>query len=224
MRHSGRSTRAADNRRPSPYNSWRRTPFLLASALPVFLIPASRSWVRAHAVLALDFPATTTRWGWRVQAASDYTPIPLLGHPGFYILLACLLGYLTYRAVGLWEGTDSSRLIQDWVRSLPQASLSILLLAAVATVLIDTGMVSTLARGMTEVTGSACPFLAPWVGAIGSFMTGSTTTSNACSRGCSGMCPNCWPSRPRCCLRPRPQVGTSATRPHPWSFWSGRQP
>ena len=57
--------------------------------------------------------------------------------------------------------------------------MSIVLLAAVATVLIDAGMVSTLARGMTEVTGRAYPLLAPFVGATGSFMTGSTTTSNA---------------------------------------------
>lgn len=153
--------------------------YLLATALPVFLIPASRQWVRERALIAFDFPATSTGWGWAADAVTNYTPIAVFGHPGFYILMACLLGYATYRLVGLWADADTGALLSAWVRSLPQASLSILLLAAVATVLIDTGMVSTLARGMTEVTGRAYPLLAPWVGAMGSFMTGSTTTSNA---------------------------------------------
>lgn len=53
------------------------------------------------------------------------------------------------------------------------------LLGALAGVLVDSGAVSLMARGMASVTGAAYPTLAPVVGALGSFITGSTTNSNA---------------------------------------------
>jgi lactate permease len=57
--------------------------------------------------------------------------------------------------------------------------VTIVALACVTTVMIHAGMVSTLARGAVSATGSVYPALAPVVGALGSFLTGSTTSSNA---------------------------------------------
>ncbi|HEX6256204.1 MAG TPA: L-lactate permease [Euzebyales bacterium] len=154
---------------------------LLVTALPVFLIPASRAWVTSHLVLAPDFPATSTAIGWTNAAVNDYTPFPLFGHPGFYVVLASLVGYLTYRMAGLWASDGD--VVRTWARSLPRSSIPILLLAVLATVMADTGMVSVLARGIARVTGPSYPALAPVMGGLGSFMTGSTTTSNALFSG-----------------------------------------
>jgi lactate permease len=55
----------------------------------------------------------------------------------------------------------------------------VVLLASVAGVLVDSGMVRTVARGAAAATGHAYPAMAPLVGALGSFITGSTTSSNA---------------------------------------------
>jgi lactate permease len=109
----------------------------------------------------------------------DYTPLALLGHPGAYVLLACVLGYLTFRLCGLWSGPESVGVLRRWVRALPASSVSIVLLACLATVLVESGMVSVLARGSAEVAGDVYPALAPLVGAVGSFTKGSTTSSNA---------------------------------------------
>lgn len=151
---------------------------LLVTALPVFLVPPAREWVGSHVVIAPDFPATVTTHGWVNAAVDDYTPFALLGHPGFYVALAAGLGYLIYRAAGLWPD-DPPPVVRTWARSLPKSSVSILLLGAVATVMTDTGMVSVLARGTAELAGAVFPAVAPLVGGVGSFMTGSTTTSNA---------------------------------------------
>jgi lactate permease len=40
-------------------------------------------------------------------------------------------------------------------------------------------MTNALARGVAAVAGEAYPLLAPFIGMIGAFMTGSTTNSNA---------------------------------------------
>lgn len=157
--------------------------YLLVTALPVFLFPASRVWVGQHFVLAPDFPSTVTGWGWINSAVVGYTPFAALAHPGAYILMACLLGYLTYRWCGLLPPAPGRAVAVGWLRSLPKSSVPIVVLAAVATTMTDTGMVSVLARGIAGVTGRGYPALAPTVGWIGSFMSGSTTTSNALFSG-----------------------------------------
>lgn len=155
---------------------------LLVTALPVFLVPSTRDWVREHLLLAPGFPASQTGRGWENAPVADYTPIALLGHPGFYVVVAALLGYVLYRLSGIipsWHAGIARR----WARSLPKSTLSILALAMLATVMADTGMVSVLASGVAAVTGDFFPALSPLVGGLGSFMTGSTTTSNALFAG-----------------------------------------
>jgi len=160
---------------------WLVSPYLylLGVALLVLLIPPSRAWAESHLVWGPSFPATTTGLGWRAPAVSGYTPLKLLTHPGTYLLLACLLGYLTYRAVGLWRRRPAIELAKAWLSSVQSTAISILALACVTDVMIDSGMISTLARGAVAATGSGYPALSGFIGALGSFLTGSTTSSNA---------------------------------------------
>jgi len=153
--------------------------YLLVLALPVFLVPSSRSWVQQHVSFGPDFRSTATGLNWQNPPASDYSPLALLAHPGTYIALACLLGFLTFRLRGVWHGPASRGVLTSWLRGLPKASFPILLLGSLATVLVDSGMVSVLARGCAELAGDVYPALAPSLGAVGSFTTGSTTSSNA---------------------------------------------
>lgn len=156
--------------------------YLLVTALPVFLIPASRSWVHDNLVLAPSFPETTTGLGWANAPVVDYTPIALFGHPGFYVALASVLGYVTYRAMGLL-GPGGNHIAGSWLASLPKSSISIVSLTVLATLIADTGMVAVLAEGVADVARGSFPAFAPLVGGIGSFITGSTTTSNALFAG-----------------------------------------
>ncbi|MDP9444724.1 MAG: L-lactate permease [Actinomycetota bacterium] len=179
---AGRSPREPDETEQNP----RWAPLLLAPyvyllvvALPVFLFPASREWVTSRLTLAPSFTETKTGLGWVNPAVSDYSTLEVLAHPGTYITLASILGYLTFRLWGLWRGPKSKGLVRAWISALPKSSYSIVLLACLATVLVDAGMVSVLARGSAEVAGSVYPAVGPLLGAVGSFMTGSTTSSNA---------------------------------------------
>lgn len=153
--------------------------FLLLTALPVFLLPWSRAWVKSHLLVGPAFPATRTGRGWLVRATDTFNPVALVGHPGFYILLAGLLGYLVYRRSGLLGGSQVRVIVGAWARGLPAASVVIVCLTSVAMVMSDAGMISVLARGTESATGHAFPVLSPVLGALGSFMTGSTTSSNA---------------------------------------------
>ncbi|HEX5496406.1 MAG TPA: L-lactate permease [Mycobacteriales bacterium] len=152
--------------------------FLLLTALPVFLVPWSRSWVRTHLLVGPHFPATRTGLGFAVPATDAFNPVALVGHPGGYILFACALGYLAYRRGGLLGGSQLRGIVATWARGLPAVSVVIVCLTSVAMVMSDSGMVSVLARGTEAGTGHAFPVLSPVLGALGSFMTGSTASSN----------------------------------------------
>lgn len=152
---------------------------LLVVALPVFLVPASRTWVREHLVVAPAFPSTRTGLGWENAAVPDFTPLAPLGHPGAFIAVACLVGYLLYRRLGVLQAGGGRTVLGAWARGVPAASLPILLLSCLAMLLVETGMVSTLAHGTADAAGRGYPAVAPLLGAAGSFMTGSTTSSNA---------------------------------------------
>lgn len=153
--------------------------YLLVVALPVFLVPTSREWVTSRLTVAPNFTGTETGLGWVNPAVNDYNTLELLAHPGVYITLAAILGWLSFRLWGLWRGPRSKGVVPGWIRALPKSSYSIVLLACLATVLVDSGMVSVLARGSAEVAGDVYPAVSPLLGAVGSFMTGSTTSSNA---------------------------------------------
>lgn len=152
---------------------------LAVLALVVFAPPALRTFVKGHALLGPDFPATRTGEGFATEAMSTYNPIALLGHPGTLLLAACLVSLLIWRASGTWRPGTLRDVRGPWQRQSWKSTPTTVLLASVAGVLVDSGMVRTVAIGAADAAGRAYPGVAPFVGALGSFITGSTTSSNA---------------------------------------------
>jgi lactate permease len=148
-------------------------------ALAVFLPPPLRSWAKGNLLLGPSFPSTTTDQGTINSAVHGYNPIAVLGHPGTFLLLACAASAVVWHLTGVWQRGSWSPIWRGALRQAWKSSPSVVLLASVAGVLVDSGMVRTVARGAAAATGHAYPAIAPLVGALGSFITGSTTSSNA---------------------------------------------
>jgi lactate permease len=153
--------------------------YLLVLVLAVFVPVASRTWVKDHLLVGPSFGETVTAFGMTNPSTDVYTPIALLGHPGSYIVIAAVLGVISYKVAGLWPPGGSHRAVSGWLRQAARASLPVLALASVATVMVDTGMVRSIAVGVSDVTGRMFPGFSPLIGMLGSFTTGSTTSSNA---------------------------------------------
>jgi lactate permease len=156
-------------------------PYLLltASVLAVFLNPATRSWVKAHWLLGYDFPSTTSGHGHVNAAAPDYSAIPLLGHPGTYVMLATAVSLIVWRLGGWWPRRRLRPMLSSWWGQARRSSPAVVLLAIVATIMTDSGMISTAASGVAEATGAHYPLIAAAIGMIGAFTTGSSTSSQA---------------------------------------------
>ncbi len=97
-----------------------------------------------------------------------------LTHPGTLLFLALLLGA---RLQGVALRALGPPLLQALQRLQPVA-LALLAMLCLSRLLLDAGMVQALQRAAVAALGQAWPLLAPALGALGSFVTGSATASN----------------------------------------------
>lgn len=127
-------------------------------------------------VIAIPFPALRTAQRW--VTAPTVQHLAVLGHPGALITYACPMAWALYRWKGAWPQAKRPRILRRTVEGAWPSTLAIVSMIMMATVMTVAGMTFLLARGTVGVAGRTYPFLAPFVGLLGCFLTGSNTTSN----------------------------------------------
>ncbi len=127
--------------------------------------------------LQFEIPATLTRNGYLVAAGATKR-IRLFSHAGAILLYTSLLAYLTYWRAGWYRPGAAGRILRTTLKKVITSSLSILSMVSMAVIMQQNGMTDALARGLAVSVGRAYPLIAPWIGAIGAFMTGSNTNAN----------------------------------------------
>jgi len=94
--------------------------------------------------------------------------------PGVLIVLSTLIS-------GTVGGLSLKSLIQilgRTVRQLGKSVVTVTAIVALAKVMSYSGMISDLALGLVTVTGPVFPYISPLIGTLGTFLTGSDTSSN----------------------------------------------
>lgn len=94
--------------------------------------------------------------------------------PGVMILLAAVIA-------GLVQGASPKTLGALFLKTLVKLGpsfVTVISILALARVMGVSGMIGTIARTLSEATGGLYPLLAPLLGALGTFVTGSDTSSN----------------------------------------------
>ena len=149
---------------------------LVAVILLVQLVPAINSFL-GQIVIRVHFPEVSTSLGY-VTPAGDGRSIAFFRHTGTVLAYAAILAYFIYKKAGLYTPGAPRRIISGTVRRVMASSVSIASMVTMAVIMEDAGMTDTLARGLAEGMGAIFPLVAPWIGALGAFMTGSNTNSN----------------------------------------------
>ena len=128
--------------------------------------------------LSFDFPEMATGTGHIVKAAIDYGEIKLFGHPFLILLLAnALFLYLFGRNHQL----SKSRLLTVLKKTYKQGvgvSLGMIWFILMSLIMMDSGMIQVLAMFIADKTGDLYLFFSPFVGLMGTLITGSNTSSN----------------------------------------------
>ncbi|MDU2066329.1 MAG: L-lactate permease [Sporomusaceae bacterium] len=94
--------------------------------------------------------------------------------PGTLILLGALIGGLLQGA----SGSDLGAVFKKTCVQLQKTTITVVSIVALAKVMGYAGMVSDIAFALAQTTGSFYPFIAPIIGALGTFVTGSDTNAN----------------------------------------------
>ncbi len=110
-------------------------------------------------------------WAWRETFRGSFQP---LYHPGTMLLLSFAVGALWQRAPGgeVWAAMGAA------ARQLGGVALALAAMLGLSRVLVHGGMINALAEAAAAGVGGAWPLAAPFVGVLGTFVTGSATASN----------------------------------------------
>ena len=128
--------------------------------------------------LAADYPGFTTAQGFMVEPADNYAPISLLNHPAPLIVMSTLVSVTAYAATGRWRKGVALEAVRLTYRQSRSSTISVTTMVVMAVVMADTGMTVLLANGIAGVSGPLFPLVSPFIGLLGSFMSGSNTNSN----------------------------------------------
>ncbi|MBO2558566.1 L-lactate permease [Shewanella algae] len=100
--------------------------------------------------------------------------IDWIATPGVLIILATFIG-------GTLQGASLASMLKVFSATLKQLKTSIIAITAIvamATVMDVSGLITDMAHTLVNITGGAYLFIAPLIGALGTFVTGSDTNSN----------------------------------------------
>jgi len=150
---------------------------LVALTLVFQLIPAVEEFV-GRVKIVVQFPEISTRLGYVTPAGTGRT-INVFGHAGASLLYSSVLAYWIYLRAGRYQEGAGRRILSSTLKGVVPSSLGIVAMVSMAVIMAHAGMTETLARGLASSVGAAYPVVSPFIGALGAFMTGSNTNSNA---------------------------------------------
>jgi lactate permease len=149
---------------------------LILVTLGIQLIPAIKDWL-GQVRIEIFFPEVRTSLN-HITPAEPGRSIKIFGHTGTILLYSATLAYLVYRLAGFYRPSAAQRIVHGTIQRVMSSSVSIASMVAMAVIMEHAGMTDALARGLAQSTGRFFPLVSPWIGALGSFMTGSNTNSN----------------------------------------------
>ncbi len=182
-RKAGAAPRPADpapagHPRPSVWMAFMGYIILVILALGLRGIAPVKDYLDQWAV-RIDIPASTTTRGWFVAAEPD-AGFGIPGHAGLIILYSTAAAYWLYRRRKLYAPGAEHDIWNQAGRRAFKTGVGHFLMVAVAATLGRAGMMDVLANGLSDaVPGALYAFVAPVIGALGAFVTGSNVNSNA---------------------------------------------
>jgi lactate permease len=124
-----------------------------------------------------ELPEVVTSLGFTSPVGEAARIVPF-GHPGALLAYSAIGVFILFRSLGWYPSKPVGRILRATVQRAVPVSIGILLMVGVSTMLSYSGMTARLGEGLTASVGGAFPAIAPWLGAVGAFLTGSNTNSN----------------------------------------------
>lgn len=150
---------------------------LIAVVMIVTFVPGLEDALKNLLVLKLEFGEYATGYGW-VTAAGASSAVGIFSHVGALLVYAAVIGIIIYSLTGFWKKESFPKVMKRVAKNGLGSSIATTSMVLMAFIMVESGMTFTLAKGVASVLGVVYPVLAPLVGVLGAFMTGSNTNSN----------------------------------------------
>ncbi|MCC6147556.1 MAG: L-lactate permease [Anaerolineaceae bacterium] len=148
----------------------------------VLIVGIAELYPPAHRVLnavriEMFFPQTQTALGWVIQAGKGQA-ISIFGHAGALLIYTSVITYILFHFTGYLKAGTFEKVIQNTVTGGLKSSIGIATMVGFALIMEQSGMINTLAFGLSRSIQGIFPLVSPFLGVLGTFMTGSNTNSN----------------------------------------------
>jgi lactate permease len=156
---------------------WALAPYgLLVAIVLAAQVPAVADFL-GRVVVRVPFPEFVTPQGNVLPAKA--ISIDVFSHAGALLTYAAIIAFALFRWRGAYTPGGAGRIAKDVARRVTRSGLATAAMVGMAVTMEHAGMTYLLADGIARVAGQAFPFVSPFIGALGAFMTGSNTNSNA---------------------------------------------
>jgi len=148
----------------------------LISVVVLVIMPIKRffgSWK-----IGFSFPKTVTNYNFVNAAQEVYSPIAPFIHPGIFLLIASIIGYIYFAKLNQIKYSDANKVMINTLEKAVPSSIAVISLIVMSKLMAGSGQIQVLAEGTAEFTGIFYSVLAPLVGVLGSFITSSNMASN----------------------------------------------
>jgi lactate permease len=150
---------------------------LVVLTLGFNLIPSLKNSLGKFS-LSLKFPEISTSLG-DITAAGPGRDIKILNHPGTIILISGLITFLVFMKSGLLKISDFKTILIKTAKKSTDTTITIFTMVGIAVIMSHTQMTNILAEGISRALNqNLFPFVSPFIGAVGAFITGSNSNSN----------------------------------------------
>ncbi|MFZ5943058.1 MAG: L-lactate permease [Bacillota bacterium] len=128
--------------------------------------------------IGFSFPETVTAFGHVNKAVQLYSPITVFTHSGTFLFVAALIGYFSFKKMGVISSGGGKRIFLSTMEKVMPAAVATIGLIVMSKIMDGTGQTVVLAYGTANATQAVYPVIAPFIGVLGSFMTSSNMSSN----------------------------------------------
>lgn len=129
--------------------------------------------------VSISVPEVSTDKGW-VTDANDDLGLNILSHTGTILIISSMITFLYFSSRGYYLRGAWKDILAGVRKKGVKPAIGILTMVAMAKIMENTGMTRTLAEWMSgAVPADLYAYVATGIGALGAFMTGSNTNSNA---------------------------------------------
>ncbi|MCK3657792.1 lactate permease [Pasteurellaceae bacterium Pebbles2] len=128
--------------------------------------------------IGFAFPHTETGYGFVNKAYDSYSPISIFTHASMFLFVSAIIGLFYYQRKGWIVKGEAKSIFSKSIAMTMPSGIAVVGLVIMSKIMGGTGQTAVLANGMAAVLGKSYTVLAPFIGLLGTFMTGSNMSSN----------------------------------------------